>query len=101
MCRSCSLTIVTELAHEMENGRSLPVLCLIFSMTHCEICNVSTERGERREGGRGRGGESEKIKWGCTVKEVKMEETESKKRGWVQSRRDIHVAVLCRNQRIY
>ena len=41
------------------------------------------------------------MKWGCTVKEVKMEETESKKRGWVQGRRNIHVAVLCRNQRIY
>ena len=54
MCRSCSLTIVTELAHDMENGRSLPVLCLIFSMTHCEICNVSTERGERKKGMRKR-----------------------------------------------
>ena len=41
-----------------ENGRSLPVLCLILSQnctTHCEICNVPIERGERREGGKGRG----------------------------------------------
>ena len=41
-----------------ENGRSLPVLCLILSQnckTHCEICNVPIDRGERREGGKGRG----------------------------------------------
>ena len=61
---------------------------------------LQREEKERREGGRGRWGGSEKMKWGCTVK-VKMEETESKKRGWVQCRRNIHVAVLCRNQRIY
>ena len=88
--------------------------------THREICNVPIEEKERREGGKGRGkregeegggrgrgkgerkkgrgkregkgrwGGREKRKWGCIVKEVKMEETERKKRGWVQGRRGRH-----------
>ena len=46
-----------------ENGRSLPVLCLVLSqnrMTHHEICNVPVERNGREKKGREEGGEREK-----------------------------------------
>ena len=66
VCPSCSLTIVTELVHDMGNGRSLPVLCLVLSqncMTRHEICNVPVERSGREREGEGRGRGKRKKIW--------------------------------------
>ena len=72
MCQSCSLTIVTELAHDMGKC-SLPVLVLSQNhMTRHEICNVPVEiNGREKKGGKkkwrgGKGkGRKDKVKMQC------------------------------------
>ena len=69
-----------------ENGRSLPVLCLVLSQNHAtrhEICNVPIEGGEREKKGREEGGETEVKK-----RKRKWRGGKKKGRGWVGRRKD-------------